>query len=169
MSPTEVIAAVQSHLNNELADVPVQVAGTDERPTPAIMIEGASVEEQQPHNTNRVGTTRDVSGVAQSKDYMVSYDCQLSFEIRHDDTVEASQLRDALRLELSKLHENPDPLGKHVSAVSLGGGGEINYQFIEPTETTLSQDATVSASSFYGETDDVIEEIDYDVFITNNL
>ena len=166
MHNTELISTLQTYLNTNIA-APVHVGGTNERPVPAITLENWSVTQIDLANSNYIGTdTDDVTGFDEAKVYRIPYDCRVSFKIRHDDTVEASKLRDQLRLELGRLEDRPSLMGDSLSQVSIGRGGEVSYQFAEPTETEMTQAATFTAATMYKDGDfDNIEDIDVEVSV----
>lgn len=169
METTELISTLQTYLNERIT-APVQVTGTDERPVPVVLINSWSTTQSTQHNTNYIHSEYDEYGIESARVYRVPYDCRVSFEIRHDDTVEASRLHDSLRFELSKLESNPSQLSGSVSMVTVGNGGGINHQFIDPTEAEITQSATfLSAFTYVDESLTNIEEVDFDVVVTNKL
>jgi acetylornithine deacetylase/succinyl-diaminopimelate desuccinylase-like protein len=165
MQSTELISTLQSHLNQNIA-APVHVGGTDERKVPVVLIEDWSITQVDIANTNYVDTEyNDTTGFATAEVYRIPYDCRVSFKIRHDDSVEASQLRDSLRLEIGKLEDRPSTI-EGLSRAVLGDGGSVSYQFTSPTETEMTQSARFMSAIVYKNSElQNIEDITVDLII----
>jgi hypothetical protein len=150
MDSTELVAAVQSYLNTQIA-APVQVTGSDERSVPSILIEGWSVSNLG--SLRYVKSEYDSNDYEQARIYHIPYDCELNFLIRGEEAFGASQLRSQLRNELMELERHPKRVSDHIGRVMTGGGGGISYQYANPTEADLRQTGTFTAASVYRDTD----------------
>lgn len=166
MNVTEVLTTLQTYLNQKLVP-PVKVSGGNERPVPAVLLENWDVS-----NIRRqefVDSETDSNGYETARIYHTPYDLDVDFLIREADVLSASQLRSGLRSELDELEQNPKKLSDHVARVMTGGGGGINYQYANPTESELRQSATITAAHVYVDQDvQPITDVQVDLDIINN-
>jgi hypothetical protein len=172
---SNLLAALQSELDASIA-APVLVAGSSERPMPAVFIEDWDVDDLTVHNSKYVGSEfDDITGYEIARYYHLYYTARIEFLIRDDDGVSAHELHDTLKQELLRLSTDPTIIGPTVRSLELGGGGGIDHQFHTPAESELNQ--TVIVTSYIQHKDesfDVLENIineieivDSEVEITN--
>jgi hypothetical protein len=163
MDVTELVAAVQSYLDNQLV-APVKVASGDDRPSPAVEIEGWDVSHINQANTNYITSQYDENGVEIARVYRVPYDVRLSFMVRENDPVSGSRLQDNLKQELYVLEDRPHNVDDRLSRVMVEDGGGVSYQFQTPAESEFTQAATFTSSVVYTMDDyDNIEDIEFTV------
>lgn len=168
MKPTDLVAAVQSHLNSVI-EPPVQVDGDDERPVPSVLIEDWDVNNIQQHNTRYVYSEYNSQDVETARVYHIPYDLRVTFLCRHNEAVDVSTLQDTLREELMKLEINPKQISDEVGRVEAQGGSGVNYQYASPTEAESTQSAVFTSAQVYKRTDfDTLDSIDWEVEIADN-
>lgn len=167
MEVTELISTIQTHLDNSMTPE-VLVSGSDERPIPGVLIEDWSVNQLEASTTRFITSLYDDQGNETARVYRVPYECRVSFMVREEGEVAGSELHDKLRKELFKLESRPFQLSNVVSSVKLNGGGGIDHQFVNPTESEFQQSATFTTSLVYEDSNfDSIETINTTIEITD--
>jgi hypothetical protein len=160
MNPKEAVSTLISELNGRIPP-PVHTAGIQEqRPVPAVLLNGVSIEPVQHHNSNYAGSEFDPDTQHEtSQIFRHYYSIRFDLLIRDDSEVGAYEILTQLQAALSALSRRPwETFHPDVNDMRLLGSGEVSYTFNEPTETELNQ--AVTLDSFYETTDsdlDVIE------------
>lgn len=131
---------------------------------PAVIIENATIEQKNYHNSHYAGSEYDGNGNVTAEIFRHYYELRLELVIRDNDEPQAFGYLGDVQKALSELGR--DPGGKihdHVNEVKSLGSGGVSYQFYEPTETEINQ--SVLLTTFY-ETEnsdpDVIDSISTD-------
>jgi hypothetical protein len=148
MLPEEAISTFISAVNSRIPP-PVHTAGIEnERPVPAVIIDGMSIEEQNHHNEDRVGAEYNSNGNVTKEIFRHYYDLRLELTVRDDDEVKAYDYLGQLQRALAELGRDPcNKLHEHVHEFDSLGSGGISYQFYEPVETEINQ--SVVLKTFY--------------------
>lgn len=170
MQVSELIAQLQSHLDQRLADVPVLVAGSESRPVPAVLIENWNATPLEGSVNDYLTSLYDESGDETARVYRLPYRLRVSFLVRENDTADASRLHDSLAHELFRIETRPERLDDKISQAQLRGGGQLSHQFINPVESELTLAQTYTTSRIYTDEEwDRIESISNDVSIVDTL
>jgi hypothetical protein len=170
MEVSELLAAIQTHLNDQFPNIPIAVAGGEGRPIPAIEIDDIQLSElsQASSMSGYSSSTYDQNGVEQERKNTTPYSARVNFIITHRGSIEASQLNDRLRAEFEKLKAHPERLSEAISRVEPGSLTGMNHQFVNPTETSFTQSVRFTSALVYSDTSyRNIEDIIIDIENTN--
>lgn len=148
MFPDTAISTFISALNNRIPP-PVHTAGIEnDRPVPAVILDGVSIEEHNHHNNHKAGYRYDENGNISSEVRRHYYTLQIELNIRDDDEVSAYGILSDVLSTMDEIDEDPQSiLHEDVNTVRSLGSGGVSYQFYEPTETEINQ--TVQIETFY--------------------
>jgi len=167
MEVTELISALQSHLDTQLS-TEVLVSGSDQRPVPGVIIEDWNATHMDGSLNNYLTSVYDDQGDEAARIYRIPYECRVSFMVRGSGELEGSQLHDKLKKELMRLSTRPSMLSNSISSVDLNGGGGISHQFVNPSESEFNQAATFTTSLILEDSDyENIEEVTTELDIVN--
>lgn len=150
MDETDLITGLQSHLATKFT-VPVRTSGLEnERPVPVILIEDWSTKDKNFHNSARAGEATgdfDNDGTIEHEWYLnFDFSTRVEFQIRHDDEVEVSKLKENVKQELRLIRENPMGFHEDLKQCRLGRDGSPTYQYTEPKEAEL-----IVSARFHGD------------------
>jgi hypothetical protein len=169
MNPKQAVSTLISELNSRIPP-PVHTAGIQEqRPIPAVFVEGVRIEPVEHHNSNYAGSEYDsTTGNETSQIFRHYYSIRFDLLIRDDSEIGAYEILTQLQSALSTLSRRPwETFHPDVNDMRLLGSGEVSYTFNEPTETEINQ--AVILDSFYETTDsdlDVIESFQETLEVT---
>lgn len=141
MDQTNLISTVQTYLSDSLP-VPVRTRGgtEDERPVPAVILEGVDVTDLTFHNTHLAQVVEQGSpGVPDEWYFRFHYRARLDYLVRHKTDLKSSNLVDNLRQVMLPLVENPRVLHDDINRVRLRGGGGFSVTNVEDSESEMNQ------------------------------
>jgi len=141
MDETDLIIALQQHLDGALS-VPIRTAGMeDERPVPVVIIEDWDTNDYNFHNSAFAGEAYgdfDVDGNKEYERYLnFDWRTRVEFLVRHSDEVEVSRLKEKAKQELRLIRERPQQFSTDLKRVALGADGNPTHTFMEPKESEL--------------------------------
>ena len=158
MFPKELVSTLISELNQRL-NISVHTSGIEnQRPVPAILVDGISIEPKNYHNSNHVGNEWQNGSIVSEK-HRQYYDARIDLVVRAADETDAYFYLGQLQNELSLINIDPCKyLHQHAIDFTVGSSGQVRYQFNVPTETELSQ--SVEIESFYDTTHDDFDTLE---------
>ena len=161
MYPDKVISTFITELNNRIPP-PVHTGSMDDnRPIPAVIIEGIEIQDENHHNSDFAGEEYDSNGNVISEIKRHYYNLRLELNVRDDDEIQAFKYLGDLKSALSDIGDDPTHiLHNDIRKVQMKGSGEVSYQFYEPTETELNQSVVLKTFLETTNSDvDVIETV----------
>jgi hypothetical protein len=150
MDETDLIIFLQSHLSSTLS-VPIRTnALDDERPVPVIIIDDWDTNDFNFHNSafagEAVGDFNDDGTLDYEKYLAFDWRTRVEFNVRHQDEVEVSRLKENLKHQLRLIRENPQQFDDSLKQCRLGADGNPTNQFTEPKEAEL-----MASARFHGD------------------
>ncbi|AGM10766.1 tail tube protein [Halorubrum tailed phage 8] len=160
MFPKEAVTTLITELNGRIPP-PVHTAGIEEeRPIPAVLIDGVDLRNLNVHNENYAGSKFDSTTgheVAQIKRFY--YTLRFDLVVRDDSETGAYDILTHLQSALANLSEKPwETFHPDVNEIRLLSSGSVSYTFNEPAETEIHQ--AFELVSFFETTDDNLDVIE---------
>jgi hypothetical protein len=160
MFPKEAVSTLITKLNSRIPP-PVHTAGIqEERPIPAVLIDGVDLRNLNVHNSNYAGSKfNSTTGHEEAEIHRHYYTLRFDLVVRDDSETGAYDILTQLQSALATLSERPwETFHPDVNEIRLLSSGSVNYNFNEPAETQIHQ--AFELVSFFETTDsdaDVIE------------
>jgi len=162
MFPKEAVSTLISELNSRIPP-PVHTAGIEEeRPIPAVLIDGVDLRNINAHNSNYAGSKFDsTTGHEVAEINRFYYTLRFDLVVRDDSETGAYDILTHLQAALATLSERPwESFHPDVNEIRLLSSGSVSYTFNEPAETEIHQASElVSFFETTDSTDDVIQSI----------
>jgi hypothetical protein len=165
MNPTEAVSKLVSYLDGNLS-MPVRTGGMEgERPVPVVIVEDWEMNQLNHHNSQFVGDTYDVDSdddgeTEFTKWYKFYYEMRVEIVVRDADDVGAHEKLGSLQSALRDVEIDHSKLHHTCNDFKLGTSGSPSYQYLEPTETELTQSLSLTAFHQVSRSDfDSIESI----------
>ncbi|AAL55010.1 hypothetical protein HfxHF1_560 [Halophage HF1] len=160
MFPKEAVSTLITKLNGRIPP-PVHTAGIEEeRPIPAVLIDGVDLQNVNHHNSNYAGSKFDSTTgneVAEINRYY--YTLRFDLVVRDDSETGAYENLTHLQSALAELSGRPwETFHPDVNEIRLLSSGSVNYTFNEPAETEIHQ--AFELVSFFETTDSSGEAIE---------
>lgn len=162
MFPKEAVSTLIRELGNRIPP-PVHTAGIEEdRPIPAVLIDGVDLQNLNAHNSNYAGSTFDsTTGHETAQVHRYYYTLRFDLVVRDDSETGAYDILTQLQAALARLSERPwESFHPDVNEIRLLSSGSVSYTFNEPAETEIHQ--AFELVSFFETADssgDVIESV----------
>lgn len=139
MDKTTLIETLQTYLDNNLT-VEVQSEGAEEnRPMPGVIFDGFTLRDLTFHNSHLAAVTETGAGSSDERWYRFHYTANLSWLVRDRTDYKASALHDQLRSLLEEVVLDRSIISEDLNEAKLAGGGGISHEFVENTESEMSQ------------------------------
>jgi len=145
MREKDFIAHLQSHLDSVLP-VPVLTDPDGERPVPVVIIDDWDSEDQGHHNSAYTGEQPNTADQNYERYLTFDFKTRVEWEIRHNEQVSVSSLKDSLKHEIRLISQFPQEFHEDIKRCDLGSGGNPTSEFVEPRESEL-----MFSASFYGD------------------
>jgi len=162
MFPKEAVSTLISELNSRIPPH-VHTAGIEEeRPIPAVLIDGVDLRNINAHNSNYAGSKFDsTTGHEVAEINRFYYTLRFDLVVRDDSETGAYDILTHLQAALATLSERPwESFHPDVNEIRLLSSGSVSYTFNEPAETEIHQAfELVSFFETTDSTDDVIQSI----------
>ncbi|WP_144797676.1 hypothetical protein [Halorubrum depositum] len=162
MFPKEAVSTLITELNSRIPP-PVHTAGIQEdRPIPAVLIDGVDLENLNVHNENYAGSKFDsATGHEEAEINRYYYTLRFDLVVRDDSETGAYDILTQLQSALATLSERPwETFHPDVNEIRLLSSGSVSYTFNEPAETEIHQAfELVSFFETAGDDLDVIQSI----------
>ena len=162
MFPKEAVSTLISELISR-SPPPVHTAGIEEeRPIPAVLIDGVDLRNINAHNSNYAGSKFDsTTGHEVAEINRFYYTLRFDLVVRDDSETGAYDILTHLQAALATLSERPwESFHPDVNEIRLLSSGSVSYTFNEPAETEIHQAfELVSFFETTDSTDDVIQSI----------
>jgi hypothetical protein len=162
MFPKEAVSTLITKLNDSIPP-PVHTAGIqEERPIPAVLIDGVELRNINAHNSNYAGSEYDSTTGHETKQInRFYYTLRFDLVVRDNSETGAYDNLTLLQAALAELSERPwETFHPDVNEIRLLSSGSVNYTFNEPAETEIHQ--AFELVSFFETTDssgDVIQSV----------
>ncbi|QIR31185.1 tail tube protein [Halorubrum virus Serpecor1] len=161
MFPKEAVTTLITKLNGRIPP-PVHTAGIqEERPVPAVLIDGVDLRNRTHHNSNYAGSEYDSQGRETTQINRYYYSLRFDLVVRDDSETGAYENLTHLQTALAELSDRPwESFHPDVNDARPLSSGSVNYTFNEPAETEIHQ--AFELDSFYETSDsdlDVIESV----------
>ncbi|UBF21505.1 SPP1 gp17-like tail completion protein [Halorubrum virus HRTV-24] len=158
MFPKEAVTTLITELNSRIPP-PVHTAGIqEERPIPAVLIDGVDLRNRNHHNSNYAGSEYDSQGRETKQIERYYYSLRFDLVVRDDSETGAYDILTHLQSALADLSDRPwESFHPDVNDARLLSSGSVNYTFNEPAETEIHQ--AFELDSFFETTDDNLDVI----------
>lgn len=165
MKPTEAISNIVDFIDANVS-VPVRTSGMEgERPVPVVIVDDWEMNQLNHHNSNYVGETHNVDsdgdGATEfTKWYRFYFNMRVELVVRDHDDVGVHDKLGSLQDALREAEIDPEVIDETINDFKLGTSGNPTYQYLEPTESELTQSLTLTAFHQVSRSDyDTIEDI----------